>query len=330
MKIAKSNIVTTIKVILAIILFSYIFFFYLDYNKLSSSISEVNYLLFLSIVPLGFLIRILNAYQTKILLEPFGIKYSSYHIFKVNHIAMFYSMFLPGDLAGGAVTWHYLSRDSGMRAQVATVIVLVRVINLISLIPFAVLGFYYEPRIVQLGYQNYIILFGILSFSMIIPFFSTTTAYFFENLFFIFIKLFPYRKIRPRLVEANTNFWNSVRFCKSFPKQIVSNFIFGISMIFIANITTLVSFISVGVNLSLFIYFWVNSFNAIVLYLPINLFGIGGVALSAVLIYNNFYDVTTDKIILALTISYIFNLIFPLLGAYYNATLKSKKETNDK
>ncbi|MHA2013516.1 MAG: hypothetical protein ACTSWG_14195, partial [Candidatus Helarchaeota archaeon] len=66
------------------------------------------------------------------------------------------------------MTWYLLSKDNGKRAQVASVIVYLRILNLITLLPFALLGIYLEPKLKAYNIQSYVLVFGLLLLIMLL------------------------------------------------------------------------------------------------------------------------------------------------------------------
>lgn len=77
--------------------------------------------------------RWLAAVRTTILSDQSGMSLSVGDNLEISLVSIFYGMFLPGDLAGGAVRWYRMSRPEGMRAQAAAVITFDRLIGTIVL-----------------------------------------------------------------------------------------------------------------------------------------------------------------------------------------------------
>jgi uncharacterized protein (TIRG00374 family) len=77
--------------------------------------------------------RTLAAWRTKLLARQQGLVLSTWQAFEINAASMFYGLFLPGTLGGGAVRWYKLARKGGRPSQVITVILLDRTIDTIGL-----------------------------------------------------------------------------------------------------------------------------------------------------------------------------------------------------
>jgi glycosyltransferase 2 family protein len=87
----------------------------------------------LSYVLLGVLfvlaMRYLGACQTKRLTDTQGMSLSVRQLFEISCATSFYSRFLPGVLAGGAIRWYKLSQPDQKPAQSLTVILYDRLLN---------------------------------------------------------------------------------------------------------------------------------------------------------------------------------------------------------
>ncbi|MDH3226894.1 MAG: flippase-like domain-containing protein [Thermoleophilia bacterium] len=77
--------------------------------------------------------RFTAALRNKILIDRVGMSLSVWRIWEINTAASFYSTFLPGDLAGGAVRWYKMSRPDGQRAQAFAALTFDRLIDTVAL-----------------------------------------------------------------------------------------------------------------------------------------------------------------------------------------------------
>lgn len=71
--------------------------------------------------------------RLRILTGQNGMPLSTWSIIEINLITAFYSLFLPGDLAGGAFRWYRLSRPGGKRAEAFAAIAFARLVDTIGL-----------------------------------------------------------------------------------------------------------------------------------------------------------------------------------------------------
>jgi uncharacterized protein (TIRG00374 family) len=71
----------------------------------------------------------IDANRTKMMTDLQGMTLNVNAIVRISFITSFYSLFLPGYLAGGVIRWHRLARHDGKPAQAAAIVVFGRVIG---------------------------------------------------------------------------------------------------------------------------------------------------------------------------------------------------------
>lgn len=86
------------------------------------------------------------ARQVKTFTDHHQMGFSTKEIFDINFSIHFYSLFLPGTLAGGAVRWHKFSKKNEKRAEALAVIVVNRLMNMIAMVGLALLAWIFAPR----------------------------------------------------------------------------------------------------------------------------------------------------------------------------------------
>ena len=77
--------------------------------NLIQSLSSINIRLLLLSLLITLVIRFIWAYQISIIQAPLNMHFSVYEIFKIQMIATFYTLFLPGNLVAGGVSWYKLT-----------------------------------------------------------------------------------------------------------------------------------------------------------------------------------------------------------------------------
>jgi glycosyltransferase 2 family protein len=101
----------------------------IPFSEVAAALAAVD----LRYVALAILILTASRYATaariKILTDRNGMGLSTRTILEINTIAAFYTMFLPGELAGGAVRWYKMSRPNRKRAEAFAAIVFARLID---------------------------------------------------------------------------------------------------------------------------------------------------------------------------------------------------------
>jgi uncharacterized protein (TIRG00374 family) len=110
--------------------------------------------------------RFVAAIRMRILTDGVGMSLSVHKIWEINTIALFYGMFLPGDLAGGAVRWYKLSQPEKKRAEAAAAITFDRLIDTIALL---VLGmFFWFVEVPPIAYSGITVVFFVLLFGLLL------------------------------------------------------------------------------------------------------------------------------------------------------------------
>jgi uncharacterized membrane protein YbhN (UPF0104 family) len=71
----------------------------------------------------------IDANRTKMMTDLLDMTLSVAAIVRINFITSFYSLFLPGYLAGGVIRWHRLARHDGKPAQALAIVLFGRVIS---------------------------------------------------------------------------------------------------------------------------------------------------------------------------------------------------------
>ncbi|MDX1541622.1 MAG: lysylphosphatidylglycerol synthase domain-containing protein, partial [Geminicoccaceae bacterium] len=81
------------------------------------------------------------AVRIRILTGQSSMPLSTGAILEINLVASFYALFVPGDLAAGAIRWYRMSRPSGQRAEAFAAISFARLIDTIGLFALGGLAF---------------------------------------------------------------------------------------------------------------------------------------------------------------------------------------------
>ncbi len=100
---------------------------------IKSTLRDTHFLLYGIALVFSAFLMYLAALQFRVLNLPFKIDLTTFTIIKVNLITSFYSLFLPGYLAGGAVKWIKMQKYAKRPAELFITIILNRFIELGSL-----------------------------------------------------------------------------------------------------------------------------------------------------------------------------------------------------
>jgi glycosyltransferase 2 family protein len=100
-------------------------------NTFLQSLREVNLPLMIASYFLIPIMGYIDANRTKMMADLQGITLSINQIVRIGFITSFYSLFLPGYLAGGVIRWHRMSRQDKKPAQAFATIVFTRMLSTI-------------------------------------------------------------------------------------------------------------------------------------------------------------------------------------------------------
>jgi hypothetical protein len=128
------------------------------------------------------LIVYVSAYQTSRGLAPLGLRFSMSELFRIGLISGFYTLFLPGPLAGGGVSWYKLSRSQGQGIEVAALLIYFRVINILVLLSLGMIGVWCDPRLAASGLRGGIFVMFVGMIGLSLPLFSVHAANMLEHM----------------------------------------------------------------------------------------------------------------------------------------------------
>lgn len=314
-----------IKILLTIGIIWYIFYQIIDIEQLKALLPQIG-LSFLGVALLLSIInRILNAWQTKIIHELYDKSLTTYSVLKAQFIATFWGIILPGDLAGNAVAWHLLAKENGQRAELASTIIFMRIINTVALLPFVCLGLLFEPKLFEAEYKYLIFIFIIFTLAMMLPFISNRIARIFEIILAELIKKMPFKKYKEQILGANGKFWDAIKLYKTLGKTewtVISALavIIQFTMVLVAFYT----FETVNMELPFSVSLWLSALLIIINLLPVTFMGIGVRDITLIGILGLLYGTTAESCILFSTVTLLINVILAIIGAVFSFTMKSK------
>jgi uncharacterized protein (TIRG00374 family) len=266
----KKIISFSIKFLITIALLAYIF------NKIPlleviDAITSAN-LIFIAagllLIPPSFFVE---AHKLKILTDEQKMSASVSKIFEITMIATFYSIFLPGYLASGAVRWYKLSRPNKKHAEALAAIAYNRLFDSINII---LLGIFFllaakPPNSSSLvGISLIIILIALLAIHFL-AFNKHISSYIVKNI--DHMTFFP-QTIRRKI----SKFLNSTGKYHSLKKKpLIKMLVFSHTR----NILDILAFylfaVSLNLNISMLDLGWIRTFVYIITLLPISISGLG-------------------------------------------------------
>jgi glycosyltransferase 2 family protein len=320
----SSLIFTLLKLLVTGLILFYIFYKYVNLNDFLIAFGQVQPWLFLVLLAFIVINKYLIAFQTGYYFKKaFDINLDTKYIFKAHQISSFYGLILPGDLAGGLITWYYFSEKSGKKVDSATVIIFLRLLNIITVIAFAAIGLVFEKKLISLGLQVYIIILAVLLLLMFIPFVSSNAATVLKKLLDAIIKIVPVANWRNKIIQLNDMIWDSVITCsKTNLRVVLFTFLLSLTGQLLMIFFTYLLMIMVGIHLPFQVSVWLIGAITIVQLLPISFAGLGVRDISILFLLGKFYQVQPEKSMVLSTFFLVYGLIFILLGGYYSLKMK--------
>src|SRR4030043_129926 len=312
----SKRIFSIIKLLVTGSLLYYIFYRYVNINNFLIAFSNIRPWLFFVLLVILFANRYLLAYQTSYYFKKiFDIELGINFVFKVQMISSFYAFVLPGELAGGLISWYMVSEKSGKKIDSAAVIIFLRLLSIITMIAFTAIGLVFEEKLEALGLQAYILLLAVLSLLMFIPFVSSKAATAIKQFSQSIVQVTPLKKWRNNLVKLNNKLWDSVISCTNADRGSV---LYTLSMSVIWYLLVILFFfllmIMVGINLPFQVSVWLIGVITIVQYLPVSFAGLGVRDISIIYLLGEFYQVKPESSMILSTFFLAFSLIFVLMG----------------
>lgn len=320
----KQWIFTFAKLLVTAGILFYIFHKYVNLNDFLLAFGQVQPWAFFFLVALVAVNKYLVAFQTGYYFNKiFDISLRTNYIFKAHQISAFYGLILPGDLAGGVITWYYFAEKTGKKVDSATVIIFLRLLNIITVMAFAALGLVFEKKLISLGLQVYIIIIAALLLLMFIPFVWSKAATILKNVLHSIINIIPVASWRNKISLLNDKLCDSIITCTKAKLGVVL-ITFALSLIsqLIMICYTYFLMLMVGINLPFQVSVWLIGAITLVQLLPISFAGLGVRDISILYLLDKFYQIQPEKSMVLSSFFLVYSLIFILLGGFYSLKMK--------
>ena len=265
----------------------------------------------------------IRAFQIKIFVLQQKMNFTVSELVKINFITFFYSLFLPGELMGGAVRWYKLSKPEGKRAQALACIIFTRTISIFTL-TFVGTIFFFIERPYDHGLINISLFTGLLASSLL--FLSITNAAFslkIENL----AQRFGFLTIPKFIREKTAKVWNSI---KEFHKAPSNHKIYALSLAVLFHLLQIFSLYffmrALDINISIISIAWIIAAVFFLQMLPISISGLGVREGALVFLLKKYSVLGPDAMALSLLIFGV-SVAFAFLGGILEAMefFKQKK-----
>jgi len=114
---------------------------FIPLSEVIASISSANVGYIVVAILIALPMFYFSACQMKVLTDKQGMSVSTRKILEINLITRFYSLFLPGNLSGGAIRWYKLSQPDSKWAEALASMAFSRLFNTIILVILGVCFF---------------------------------------------------------------------------------------------------------------------------------------------------------------------------------------------
>ena len=312
----NSRILIIIKLIVTGSLLYYVFYRYININDFYTAFTNIRPELFFVLLGIIFANRYLFAYQTSYYFKKvFDIELGINFVFKAQLISSFYGLVLPGDLAGGLITWYLISDKSGEKAASASVIIFLRLMSIITLIAFTAIGLVFEEKLIDINLRVYIIILAVLFLLMFIPFVSSKAATIMKQFSRAIIQIIPVANWRHKLVQLSNKLWDSVITCTNVDPGVI---LWTVSMSMLCHLFlilfTYLLMIMVGIDLPFQVSVWLLGAIQLVQLLPVSFAGLGVRDISVIYLLGEYYQVVPESSMILSTCFLAFGLIFIVMG----------------
>ncbi len=297
-------------------IFYYIFSRYIQYEDFVTAWRYVQPGMVVYLLLISFGGRYLSAYQIHYYFrKAFDKALGTNFVFRAQLISSFYGLVLPGDLAGGMITWYMMADRSGERAASASVIIFLRLLSIITLIAFTAVGLAFEDRMLDLNLRVYMIILAILFLLMFVPFVSFRAATATKRATRAIVLKTPFPAWREKLDRLNSKLWDSVIACTRIDPGVLM-WTVGMSILYHLLLIwfTYLLMIMVGINLPFQVSVWLLGAVNLVQMLPVSFLGLGVRDISIIYLLGKYYQVTPESSLILSTFFLAFSLIFILMG----------------
>lgn len=279
---------------------------------------EINNALLSISLPLlvaGFLITLLSQYLTSVqmcmIMARQATALSSYRIFVVNLVTKFYSLFLPGTLAGGAVRWYQFKIAGVAAADALAAIVFNRIFETLLLVGSGLLFLAADTN--RISASTSLIAIAILSLLLLTAFYSLFDPRFHALLLRVQQRLKLDGVWKRKLDKLLSSLARYNKLGISFQLKLLT---IGVARQLIGIFSIYIFALAVDIDISFYTLAWVRSVFTLLVMLPISISGLGVRELTFISILTQ-YGVPPGSCLMLSLILFSRNLVFAIAGGLY-------------
>jgi hypothetical protein len=247
------------------------------------------------ILVLHLLQRVVGAWQTQLALRHAGIPVSTLRVFHVHLLTSFFSVVLPGELAGAAVSWHLFSRDSGRRSQTAAALIYLRLIGFFMLVAVGAVGLWAEPRLIAMNAHWAVLGAAIVIGLPLLSFHSRKFADGLKSWSDVVTGLLPSKRLR----SAFVGFWSSVHEFTAMRRPTQGCIWLAAVAVYSINVVSgLVAMQAAGITAPATAIVWLLAIVTLISLVPFTFGGFGVRELGVAVLLKQWYGVPTETAVL--------------------------------
>jgi uncharacterized protein (TIRG00374 family) len=239
-----------------------------DLTQVLKVLSAIPLLTFLLVTGIYFFALFINTLKWKLLLQ----NYAMSQLFSFTLIAQYYSLILPGQLAGEAVKAYKLGKGNKDAEQIAASVVIDRITGLLGLIIVALIGLLCSKAILAKESMPWFILCFAICVVCLCSFYFQSFEHSIRGiLLFVRNRFCKIEKIINqclRLIDAWVQYLGT-------PVILVKSILLGIVFQLIAVFITMTLAGALGININFADWCWIFGVISLVVFLPITIGGIG-------------------------------------------------------
>ena len=261
--------------------------------------------------------RWVQALQTRNAMREAGLTVGAAEIFRAQLVATFYTMFVPGDLVGGGVTWYLLKRSRGGGAAIATVLVYLRLVFLVTAIPFVIFGLIAETRLHSTALFLALFTASVATVAVTLPLVLRSAARVSGDLIAVISSRFGEGK--GRFQRALATLRECITTCAAASASATwTVFSFAIALHILGAIGLWLAAEAAHANVPLHAFLWVWPLMIVVHMLPLSFGGLGVREITLIYVLSTLYSTSAESVLLLSMIALFATTLFSLAGGIWN------------
>ncbi|MBN1992350.1 MAG: flippase-like domain-containing protein [Anaerolineae bacterium] len=258
-----------------------------DFAAVPHTLSRLDLRLFIIALASFFLLRYIYAYQLSLGLDLLQMRFSIFELFKIKLIAGFYSLLLPGELAGGGATWYKLSRPERKGIQAGALLIYFRLVDTLVLLGVGLIGMWFDARLASPYFRTIVgMMFGGVML-LWLPFCSATVTSLIAHLSRPLLSRLP---LPTWLYAKGCAAWEALIAFQGLANGRTIGLVLGLSLLArslgVFNVYLLA--LALDIHQPIFVIGWLTALTAIINMMPVSVAGLGVREASFVLLLNDY------------------------------------------